>query len=89
MQAKRDQNHRTTLIGVSSEDGITPVPFRVDAVTGRLLIQIADQSATSGIVPRLIAKRDPNHIPVALAKNSNGDTQCLVSHEGYLLVDFD
>lgn len=39
--AKRDQNYVTTLIGVSSVDGVTPVTVWVDPVTHRLLIQSA------------------------------------------------
>lgn len=41
VDAKRDQNYVTTLIGVSSVDGVTPVTVWVDPVTHRLLIQNA------------------------------------------------
>lgn len=37
--AKRDNNYVTTLIGVSSSDGITPVTIYVDPVTHRVLVQ--------------------------------------------------
>ena len=40
-EAKRDQNYVTTLIGVSSADGITPVTVYVDPVTHRLLVNSA------------------------------------------------
>lgn len=39
--AKRDNNQVTTLIGVSSVDGITPVTVYVDPVTHRVLVQSA------------------------------------------------
>ena len=46
--AKRDQNYVTTLLGVSSVDGITPVTIYVDPVTHRVLT-----SATGGGVAGL------------------------------------
>jgi len=42
-EAKRDNNYITTLIGVSSSDGVTPVNIYVDPDTHRLLV-----SAVSG-----------------------------------------
>ena len=39
--ASRDGNFVPTALGVSSVDGITPVPFQVNPVTGRLLTDIA------------------------------------------------
>lgn len=37
--ASRDSNYVTTLMGVSSADGVTPVLVQVDPVTGRVLVQ--------------------------------------------------
>jgi len=37
-EAKRDNNRVTTLMGVSSVDGVTPVEIYVDPATGRLLV---------------------------------------------------
>lgn len=39
--AKRDNNMVPTLIGVSSVDGVTPVPVYVDPVTHRMLVSIS------------------------------------------------
>jgi hypothetical protein len=36
-QAKRDRNFIPVALGVSSTDSTTPLQFRVDAVTGRLI----------------------------------------------------
>ena len=44
--AKHDQNHVPTLIGVSSSDGSTPINVYVNPVTHRLLV---DSAAGSGI----------------------------------------
>lgn len=37
-QAKRDENRVTTLMAVSSVDGVTPVPVQANPSTGRLLV---------------------------------------------------
>lgn len=47
-QAKRDQNQVTTLIAVSSSDGLTPVTVYVDPTTHRLLV---DAIASGGQTP--------------------------------------
>jgi len=39
--AVRDQNHVTSALGVSSLDGVTPTPFKVNPVTGRLLTDVS------------------------------------------------
>ncbi len=41
MDAKRDDNQVTTLIGVSNADGTTPVTLYVDPVTHRLLVSVS------------------------------------------------
>lgn len=46
--AKRDRNSVTTLIGVSSADGITPVVVYVDPVTHRLLVNSSSGGGTPG-----------------------------------------
>ena len=44
--AKRDQNHVPTLIGVSNVDGVTPVLIYVDPVTHRVLVDSASATVT-------------------------------------------
>ncbi len=46
--AKRDQNSITTLLGVSSVDGVTPVRIWVDPVTHRVLVDAAGAISGSG-----------------------------------------
>ena len=65
MDAKRDQNHATVQLGVSSADSSTPLPLRVDAVTDYLLIDIAVNSGSSSTT-RSIAERDQNSVPVLM-----------------------
>ena len=43
--AKRDDNFERTLIGVSSDDGVTPTLLEVDPITGRLLVDITGSFA--------------------------------------------
>lgn len=40
-QAPRDQNRITTLLGVSSADGTTPLPVQVDPATGAILVAVS------------------------------------------------
>lgn len=40
-EASRDQNHVPTALGVSSVDSVTPTPFKVNPVTGRLLTDVS------------------------------------------------
>ena len=40
-EASRDGNFVPTALGVSSVDGVTPKPFNVDPVTGRLLTDVS------------------------------------------------
>lgn len=44
-EAKRDGNFVTTLLGVSSVDGITPVVIKADPATGRLYCDVIVSSA--------------------------------------------
>lgn len=39
--ATRDQNHVPVALGVSSVDSVTPTPFHVDPITGRLLTDVS------------------------------------------------
>lgn len=47
--AVRDQNHVPVALGVSSVDGVTTLPFKIDPVTGRLLVD-ASGGGGSGTV---------------------------------------
>ncbi len=40
-ESKRDENRITTLIGVSSVDGVTPVNVAVNPTTLALIVEIA------------------------------------------------
>lgn len=44
--AKRDQNHVTGALGVSSADETTTLPFLIDPITGRLLTDTASGAGT-------------------------------------------
>lgn len=70
----RDQNYVPVLMGVSSSDGITPVPIQIDPVSGRVLVNITIiASETPTVVTRI--PRDNNFVPVlAGASTSDGIT---------------
>lgn len=50
--AKRDSNRITSLMGVSSVDGATPLPILINPATGRVLISatIADNTSTQKVI---------------------------------------
>lgn len=48
--AKRDSNYITTILGVSSADGLTPVTIYVDPTTHRVLVS-GDVNFTENEVP--------------------------------------
>lgn len=84
--AKRDANFVPVLIGVSSADGVTPLPLKVDAVTGRLLAYAQQISATPlhAVQP---GKRDPNKRPVLMGQSSSDNTPIPLSLDGgYLRI---
>ncbi len=87
MQAKRDQNNRPTLLGVSSVDGVTPVPIAVSPITGYLMIEIVEQADNPSPVLRQDAKMDANNVPSMLGYNGT-NTQALITHNGYLAIQF-
>ena len=59
--APRDQNFVPVLLGVSSVDGVTPVPIRVDPATGRVLVDVTGapgSAAWGGITGTLSDQTD-------------------------------
>lgn len=71
--AQRDANFVTVGMGVSSVDGVTPLPILVDVVTGRLLVEIAIVTDVVGTLPSAPAARDANHVTVGLASDGSGN----------------
>lgn len=69
-QASRDQNHVTTLLAVSSVDGVTPIPLYADPVTHRLLI---DNANTGGISSLSVATTN------GFSGNSSGGTTPIIT----------
>jgi len=70
---KRDDNRVVVLIGVSSVDGVTPVPIMVDPDTGRLLATIVSRDASDGTVEQP-TKRDYNRVTVSMGADSTDNT---------------
>lgn len=66
--AKRDSNFVTTLIGVSSVDGVTPVPVQVNPVTGALLTEGHVGSSSNPPSTRIV--HDANAVAVTALVNS-------------------
>lgn len=85
-QARKDANHVSTMIGVSSVDGITPIRISVDPITGYLMVENVDISTLGAITVRSDARKDANHVSTILGTNGS-NPQCLVTHNGYLALD--
>lgn len=89
MEAKRDQNHVTVAMGVSSTDNVTPVMLEVDETTNYLLATVTQSSATATAMTA--DKRDENHVPTVYGI-SNADGVTLVPirtlTDGSLLCQF-
>lgn len=67
---KRDENHIVVLMGVSSVDLTTPIPFTVDPDTGRLRVKFVGDSGNSATPDRNKARRDENREPVLVGENN-------------------
>ena len=70
--AKRDANRVPTMMGVSSVDGVTPLPIQVDVITGKLLAKA--EGISSSLAPEEPAKRDANRVPGILGTSSTDGT---------------
>lgn len=87
--AKRDQNHITVAMGISSTDSITPIMFAVDPVTNYLLLNVASDLLT--VTPATSDKRDQNFVPTIYGVSSVDGTTLIpirTDTNGRLLVQF-
>ena len=85
-EAKRDENRIATLLGVSNADGVTPLPFQIDSVTGRVLVDVAvgdDAVLTSTVDITSANIKAMNVTPVEVIAGETGKVvivdQCLFS----------
>lgn len=83
--AKRDNNHVETKLGVLFSDGVTLVPIALDA-SGLVMVNTTD---TIGFTPNPIALKDENFENVLLAENSVDGTTIpvYVDATGAILID--
>lgn len=86
MNAKRDGNHATTIMGVA-DDGVTLMPLLVDPSTNELLVIIEPTSAGS-TAPRITYRRDESRVPVHGGIGDAGEIlPFLIDSNGNLLLD--
>lgn len=78
--AQRDANFVTVGMGVSSVDGVTPLPLLVDALTGRLLVQIDIVTDVVGVIPTAPAPHDANDVTAALAYDGTNPQPLMIDH---------
>lgn len=68
---KRDQNRIVVGWGVSSVDGVTPVPITIDPVSKRLrCISVGSTTVATGD-PVRVAPRDGNGVPAKMGVDSS------------------
>jgi len=67
MVGKRGTNRNAVWMGVSSTDGVTPIPLTVDPVTGRLRVKVIGYSGDDP-TPSNRAKRDSNRVTVKIGE---------------------
>lgn len=87
--AKRDQNHITVAMGISSSDGITPTMFTVDPSTNYLLLDVSSDSLV--VTSATTDKRDQNFVPTCYGISSVDGTTLVpirTDTNGKLLVQF-
>ena len=83
----RDANFIVVGMGVSSEDGLTPVPITVDPVTGRLRCKNQSQSGENCNPDGNPPNRDGNRISAGAGLNQSlGKAVPLSSKDGALMV---
>lgn len=86
-EAKRDQNHVTTLLGVSNTDGTTIRNLTIAPTTH--FLQVKD-GITGSSFGGTNAIRDQNHVPVMIATSETDGTTPVplyVDSDNFLLVD--
>jgi len=88
-EAKKDQNHANTLLGVSSADSVTPTPLSVDSATGYLLISMTLDPTLPATLD-LPIRRDGNHRPVLCAVTDDAAQDVVpiaTDTDGNILID--
>lgn len=69
-QAVRDGNYVPVALGASSASSTTTLPFQVDSVTGRLLMDITNVADVTQTIPQEPADRDQNYVPAGMGVSS-------------------
>lgn len=70
-QAPRDGNFVPVALGMSSSDSSTTLPFTVDSLTSRLLIDITATTSVVGTLPSAPADRDQNFVAVGMGVSAD------------------
>jgi hypothetical protein len=92
MDAPRDANHVPVGLGVSSTSSTVTVPYKIDSVTGRLLIDVTLVSDDGSDISEEDAERDGNFRPVMLATkhdNTGIASPAIDSRNGNLYLDLE
>ena len=85
----RDENWVVVGMGVSSDDGTTPVPITVDPVTGRLrCVSVSTDGGNATPTANKPPKRDENGVPVmaGVTDDANATVTPVSLHNGAVMM---
>lgn len=85
--ASVDANSRQLAMGATNDASLTPVPLRVDPVTGRLLITVTTGTSGSTAPTRLTVDDNSRDVASAVTDDDAEQRPLATTTEGYLLVD--
>lgn len=74
-------------MGATNDASLTPVPLRVDPVTGRLLITVTTGTSGSTAPTRLTVDDNSRDVASAVTDDDAEQRPLATTTEGYLLVD--
>lgn len=78
MDALRDDNRITQMMGISSVDGVTPTPVVIDSVTNRVNLKQESLAPVPNVTNRGLAARDGNRVPSMIGTSSADDGTLVV-----------
>lgn len=87
MNAKRDENNISTILGTLNSDGVTPIRIKINPANGGMKV---DDNTTGTYIPRTNDIRDENNVPALMGvSEADNKTPILVyaNSSGELLID--
>lgn len=88
MEANRDDNRVTTLLGVSTVDGVTPVKVQINSGNDKVLIDQSNNPARVITLPTDIPRDDNRQVVGLAARTDDGEPfPIMCTPEGKILIE--